>query len=100
MIQLCYSGLEYERLEKDTNLIKTLDPDLKAKIHKNIKEVDRLVTIFEKGKGTSTAATSMDRLMTEIRKTSVKVQHEEPSCNFTAAVVENIICIKFNVNFR
>jgi len=70
-----FSGMEYENLEKESQAITPVscDPDLKAKIHKSIRELDRLVSLFEKKKGSSTLAISMDRLMTEIRRTSVQV---------------------------
>lgn len=48
---------------------------MKAKIHKSIKELDRLTTLFENEKGSPGVATAMDRLMTDIRRTSVKVCH-------------------------
>lgn len=67
-----FSGLEYEKWEKESVIMKPVDPDVKAKIHKNIKELDRLTTLFENMKGTPAHAHTMDRLMTDIRKSSVK----------------------------
>ncbi|ODN01333.1 S phase cyclin A-associated protein in the endoplasmic reticulum, partial [Orchesella cincta] len=74
MQRLIDGGMEYENLEKESSFSSPVpcDPDLKAKIHKNIKELDRLVSLFEKKKGTPTIATNMDRLMTEIRRNSVQ----------------------------
>lgn len=75
MQKMIDSGLEYEKGERENGnmFISTADPDLKAKVHKNIRELDRLVALFEKGKGSAVTATSMDRLMVDIRRNCVKV---------------------------
>lgn len=73
-----YSGLLYEKSSKDDGKEtgSLVDPQLRAKTRRNILELDRLISLFNSDKGSPTLATGMDRIMVEIRKTSVQVRKD------------------------
>jgi len=74
-VDVIFSGKEFEDSEKNNRTEKLAgDPSLKSKILKNIRELERLVGVFNSQKGTSSTATSIDRLMTDIRRTCVRVR--------------------------
>ncbi len=79
MQKLMETGLEFEKCIKEDRLDSSstknnncIDSNLRLKTRKNILELDRLISLFNSNKGSPTIATSMDRIMAEIRKTSVQ----------------------------
>jgi len=49
------------------------DSELLSKTRKNILDLGRFIQQFETGKGSTSLATSIDRLISEIRRAAVKV---------------------------
>ena len=74
MQKLIASGEDFEKAERESRIDKPWgDPSLKAKVVKNLKELDRGVACFSSGKGSLSLANSMDKLLADVRRTINKV---------------------------
>jgi len=72
-----YSGKEFESQEVPPQLSGKQWNDQtmnKNKIQKNIREMDRIINLFNSQRGSTHLATSLDRILGETRKVAVRVR--------------------------